>query len=179
MIWIVSHARHSGNEWLKYVIEDIWYVILIFFWTLECRNSTSYFWSSVYVCRRLILWIPTQTWLQNDTKNSLLEEWLSCCCLGFQLTFASWMCIYLLNIDFKKIRLSRSFKWFLPYLLQVFVPMHLNGNHWALLVLNFKRSEIQILNSIPGTRNEDVEKKLVSTVRHVTHISIHLSLDQS
>ncbi|KAG2628117.1 hypothetical protein PVAP13_3KG228402 [Panicum virgatum] len=47
----------------------------------------------------------------------------------------------------------------------VFVPMHLNGNHWALLVLNFKRSEIQILNSIPRTRNEAVEKKLVSTVR--------------
>ena len=45
---------------------------------------------------------------------------------------------------------------------QVFVPMHINGNHWGLLVLNFIKKEVQILESL-GTRDEDLEKALVST----------------
>jgi hypothetical protein len=44
------------------------------------------------------------------------------------------------------------------------VPMHIDGNHWALLVLNFMKTEVQILNSMPQIRDEDLEKKLVSTV---------------
>ena len=41
--------------------------------------------------------------------------------------------------------------------------MHINYNHWALLVLNFIKIEVQILNSIPGMRDRDLEKALVST----------------
>jgi hypothetical protein len=44
------------------------------------------------------------------------------------------------------------------------VPMHIDGNHRALLVLNFMKTEVQILNSMPQIRDEDLEKKLVSTV---------------
>ena len=40
--------------------------------------------------------------------------------------------------------------------------MHINGNHWGLLVLNFIKKEVQILESL-GTRDEDLEKALVST----------------
>jgi len=39
--------------------------------------------------------------------------------------------------------------------------MHINGNHWGLLVLNFIKKEVQILESL-GTRDEDLEKALVS-----------------
>ena len=49
------------------------------------------------------------------------------------------------------------------FLLQVFVPMNVNRNHWVLLVLNFKRSEVQILNSIPAIRDENLEEKMVRT----------------
>ena len=51
------------------------------------------------------------------------------------------------------------------YFFQVFVPMHIN-NHWALVVLDFIKTEVQILNSLasnPAMRDEGQEKTLVST----------------
>jgi len=41
--------------------------------------------------------------------------------------------------------------------------MHIN-NHWALVVLDFIKTEVQILNSLgvkSGMRNKDLEKALV------------------
>ena len=49
------------------------------------------------------------------------------------------------------------------YFFQVFVPMHIN-NDWALVVLDFIKTEVQILNSLgvkSGMRNKDLEKALV------------------
>jgi len=49
------------------------------------------------------------------------------------------------------------------YFFQVFVPMHIN-NHWALVVLDFIKTDVQILNSLgakSGMRNKDLEKALV------------------
>ena len=65
------------------------------------------------------------------------------------------------------------------YFFQVFIPMHINNNHWALLVLNFIKTEVQILNSIPEMRDMDQEKALVSTdpLRNTYHLlSIELQL---
>ncbi|CAD6257426.1 unnamed protein product [Miscanthus lutarioriparius] len=42
----------------------------------------------------------------------------------------------------------------------VFVPMHINKNHWALLVLNFIKKEVQLLNFLASTRGENQEKAL-------------------
>ena len=57
--------------------------------------------------------------------------------------------------------------------------MHINNNHWALLVLNFIKTEVQILNSIPEMRDMDQKKALVSTdpLRNTDHLlSIELQL---
>ena len=65
------------------------------------------------------------------------------------------------------------------YFFQVFIPMHINNNHWALLVLNFIKTEVQILNSIPEMRDMDQEKALVSTdpLRNTYHLlSVELQL---
>jgi hypothetical protein len=40
--------------------------------------------------------------------------------------------------------------------------MNINNNHWALLVLNFIKKEVQILNSLSEMRDESKEKALVS-----------------
>jgi len=57
--------------------------------------------------------------------------------------------------------------------------MHINNNHWSLLVLNFIKTEVQILNSIPEMRDMDQKKALVSTdpLRNTDHLlSIELQL---
>ncbi|TVU24504.1 hypothetical protein EJB05_26946, partial [Eragrostis curvula] len=41
----------------------------------------------------------------------------------------------------------------------VFVPMNINGNHWGLLVLNFIKHEVQILESL-SLRDEELEMTL-------------------
>lgn len=81
------------------------------------------------------------------------------------------ICIYLLNLVFSKVLSSRTVYYISGNLycndcFQVFVPMHINNNHWALLVLNFIKKEVQILNSLASTpemRDENKEKALVST----------------
>jgi hypothetical protein len=39
--------------------------------------------------------------------------------------------------------------------------MNINGNHWGLLILNFEKEQVQILESL-GMRDEEKEKTLVS-----------------
>ena len=56
--------------------------------------------------------------------------------------------------------------------------MHINKNHWALLVLNFIKKEVQLLNSLASTRDENQEKALVSTTLHVPPIQLQLQFDQ-
>jgi Ulp1 family protease len=61
--------------------------------------------------------------------------------------------------------------------------MHVNENHWALLVLNFKKKEVQILDSLGG-RHKKVEKALVSTYHlHIMYqllfIQLQLQIDQN
>ena len=62
--------------------------------------------------------------------------------------------------------------------------MHINNNHWALLVLNFIKTEVQILNSIPEMRDMDQEKALVNTdplrkTYHLLSIELQLQDDQT
>jgi len=59
--------------------------------------------------------------------------------------------------------------------------MHINNNHWSLLVLNFIKIEVQILNSIPEMQDMDQEKALVSTdplhnTDHLLSIELQLQL---
>ncbi|RLN39579.1 hypothetical protein C2845_PM01G32140 [Panicum miliaceum] len=54
----------------------------------------------------------------------------------------------------------------------VFVPMNVNNNHWVLLVLNVKKIEVQILNSIAEMRDKEKEKALPLLVL----LSCHLAL---
>jgi hypothetical protein len=48
--------------------------------------------------------------------------------------------------------------------------MNINGNHWALLVLNFIKKEVRIHESL-GIRNEELEKTMVSMYQF---LSMHL-----
>jgi len=59
--------------------------------------------------------------------------------------------------------------------------MNINSNHWGLLVLNFVKTEVQILESL-GMRDESLEQKLVSIdpLRTTYHLlSIELQLHQT
>ncbi|CAM0151057.1 unnamed protein product, partial [Urochloa decumbens] len=46
----------------------------------------------------------------------------------------------------------------------VFVPMNINGNHWGVLVLNFIKKEVQILESL-SIRDEELEMTLVESIQ--------------
>ncbi|RLN30551.1 hypothetical protein C2845_PM05G18670 [Panicum miliaceum] len=48
----------------------------------------------------------------------------------------------------------------------IFVPMNFKNNHWVLIVLNFKKTEVQILNSIAEMRDKEKEKALVQGIRY-------------
>ncbi|TVU02657.1 hypothetical protein EJB05_51834, partial [Eragrostis curvula] len=53
----------------------------------------------------------------------------------------------------------------------VFVPMNINGNHWGLLVLNFIKHEVQILESL-SLRDEELEMTLVESIQCCVEFSI-------
>jgi len=87
--------------------------------------------------------------------------------LLFDICIQGNICVYLLNLVFSKVLSTRmvhciSSNLYCNYCFQVFVPMNINNNHWALLVLNFIKKEVQILNSLSEMRDESKEKALVS-----------------
>ncbi|KAG0530495.1 hypothetical protein BDA96_05G191500 [Sorghum bicolor] len=57
----------------------------------------------------------------------------------------------------------------------VFVPMHINQNHWAVLVLNFIKKEVQILDSLGG-RDKNKEKALVQGIQSCIDASVDKNL---
>jgi len=61
--------------------------------------------------------------------------------------------------------------------------MHINQNHWAVLVLNFIKKEVQILDSLGG-RDKNKEKALVNPdplciPYHLLFIKVHAQIDQN
>lgn len=62
---------------------------------------------------------------------------------------------------------------------QLFVPMNVCDNHWLLVVLNFKKKEIQVLNSLPYIRDEVRETKLVSVLSILFYITMGHNFLQS
>ncbi|KAG0523598.1 hypothetical protein BDA96_07G136400 [Sorghum bicolor] len=53
----------------------------------------------------------------------------------------------------------------------VFVPMNINDSRWGVLVLNFIKTEVQILESL-GFRNKDLEKALVEGIQKCIDYSV-------
>ena len=67
------------------------------------------------------------------------------------------------------------------------MALHINNNRWALLVLNFIKTEVQILNFLGAKsrmRDKDLEMALVSTdplriTYHLLCIELQLQVDQT
>ncbi|TVU13250.1 hypothetical protein EJB05_40786 [Eragrostis curvula] len=63
----------------------------------------------------------------------------------------------------------------------VFVPFNAHNCHWTLLVLNFRRNEIQILNSMLNLRDKTKETTLVKSIQQCIDYAVEkglLSLDK-
>ncbi|KAJ1275837.1 hypothetical protein BS78_05G166700 [Paspalum vaginatum] len=64
----------------------------------------------------------------------------------------------------------------------VFIPMNILDCHWILVVINFKKREIQVLNSKPSLRDEPMETTLVQSLQACIEYSVaagFVTIDES
>ena len=62
---------------------------------------------------------------------------------------------------------------------QVHIPFNVNKVHWLLLVLNFDKEEIQILNSLQHIRDEAIETTLVECIQSCIKDAVECGLVQT
>jgi hypothetical protein len=74
---------------------------------------------------------------------------------------------------------SACLYWDCITLWQVHIPFNVKNMHWHLLVLNFDKEEIQVLNSIPHIRDEAKETSLIECIQSCIKDAVECGLVQT